>query len=78
MQYLQTFFKKVVPLKSHLQNVMLMVTYSNANRIKDLLHSTYLFILGFTSLSTMYRSYHDGLMEGQRKPVHTVGQGSAL
>ena len=33
-----------------------------------------LFIWGFTSLSTLYRSYHDG----QRKPVHTVRQGSVL
>ena len=31
-----------------------------------------LFIWGFTSLSTLYRSYHDGLLEGQRKPVHRV------
>ena len=38
----------------------------------------YLFIWGFTLLSTLYRSYHDGLLEGQRKPVHTVGQGSVL
>ena len=30
------------------------------------------------SLSTLYRSYHDGWSEGQRKPVHTVGQGSVL
>ena len=36
------------------------------------------FIWGFTSLSTLYRSYHDGLLEGQRKPVHTVRQGSVL
>ena len=38
----------------------------------------YLFIWGFTSLSTLYRSYHDRELEGQRKPVHTVGQGSVL
>ena len=37
-----------------------------------------LFIWGFMSLSTMYRSYHDGYLEGQRKPIHTVGQGSVL
>ena len=30
----------------------------------------YFFIWGFTSLSTLYRSYHDGWLEGQRKPVH--------
>ena len=35
-----------------------------------------LFIWGFTSLSTQYRLYHDGKYCGQRKPVHTVGQGS--
>ena len=38
----------------------------------------YLFIWGFTSLLTLYRSYHDGQLEGQRKPVHTVGHGSLL
>ena len=38
----------------------------------------YLSIWGFTSLSTLYRSYHDGKLEGQRKPVNTVGQGSVL
>ena len=38
----------------------------------------YLFIWGFTSLSTLYRSYHDRYLEGQRKPVHTVCQGSVL
>ena len=37
-----------------------------------------LFIWGFTSPSTLYRSYHDGEFYGQRKPVHTVGQGSVL
>ena len=37
-----------------------------------------LFIWGLTSLSTLFRSYHDGQLEGQRKPVHTVGQGSVL
>ena len=37
-----------------------------------------LFIWCFSSLSTLYMSYHDGWMEGQRKPVHTVGQGSVL
>ena len=30
------------------------------------------------SLSTLYRSYHNGKLEGQRKPVHTVGQGYVL
>ena len=38
----------------------------------------YLFIWVLTSLSTLYRSYHDGQFYGQRKPVHTVGQGSVL
>ena len=38
----------------------------------ETIHSIYLFIWGFTSLSTLYRSYHDGQWEGQRKPVHTV------
>ena len=38
----------------------------------------YLFIWGFTSLSSLYRSYHNGELEGQRKPVHTVGQSSVL
>ena len=33
---------------------------------------------GFTSPSTLYRSYHDGEFCGQRKPVHNVGQGSVL
>ena len=28
--------------------------------------------------STLYRSYHNGQLGGQRKPVHTVGQGSVL
>ena len=32
-----------------------------------------LFLWGFTSLSTLYRSYHDASLEGQRKPVRTVG-----
>ena len=40
--------------------------------------TVYLFIWGFTSLSTLYRWYHDGQLEGQRKPVHTVRQGSVL
>ena len=38
----------------------------------------YFFIWGFTSLSTLYRSYHDGYLEGQRKPVHIVCQGAVL
>ena len=38
----------------------------------------HLFIWGFTLLSTLYRSYHDRLLKGQRKPVHTVGEGSVL
>ena len=29
----------------------------------------------FRSLSTLYRSYHDGWFCVQGKPVHTVGQG---
>ena len=41
-------------------------------------YSFYLFIWGFTSLSTLYRSYHDGQLEAQRKPVHRVRQGSVL
>ena len=38
----------------------------------------YLFIWGFTLLSTLYRSYHDRQCYVQRKPVHSVGQGSVL
>ena len=38
----------------------------------------FLFIYGFTSVSPLYRSYHDREFYGQRKPVHTVGQGSVL
>ena len=35
--------------------------------------------LGFNiAFNTSYRSYHDGQFYGQRKPVHTVGQGSVL
>ena len=35
--------------------------------------------LGFNvAFNTLYGSYHDELLEGQRKPVHTVGQGSVL
>ena len=30
----------------------------------------YLFIWGFTSLLALYRSYHNGKLERQRKPVH--------
>ena len=45
---------------------------------QSLLTFIYLFIWGFTSLSTLYRSYHGGWLEGQGKPVHTVGQGSVL
>ena len=37
-----------------------------------------IFIWVFTSLSTLYRPYHDGWLEGKRKPVHTVGQASVL
>ena len=38
-----------------------------------------MFLFGcFTSLSILYRSYHNEELEGQRKPVHTVGQGSVL
>ena len=37
-----------------------------------------LFIWGFTSLSTLYRSYHDRQICGQSKLLHTVGQGSVL
>ena len=32
----------------------------------------------FTSLSTLYRSYLDRWLEGKKKPVHTVCQGSVL
>ena len=39
---------------------------------------TWLFIWDFMSLSTLDRSYHIGEFGGQRKPVHTVGQGSVL
>ena len=35
-------------------------------------------LIYFTLLSTLYKSYHDGKLEGLRKPVHTVGQGSVL
>ena len=38
----------------------------------------FIIYLDLTSLSTLYRSYHDGQFGGQRKPVHTVGQGSVL
>ena len=38
----------------------------------------YLFIWGFTSLSALYRSCHNGQFCGQTKPVHTGGQGSVL
>ena len=40
----------------------------------------HLFIyLGFNiTFNTLCRSYHDGYIYGQRKPVHTVGQGSVL
>ena len=34
-------------------------------------------LFGDLTLSTLYRSYHNGFC-GQRKPVHTVGQGSVL
>ena len=27
-------------------------------------------------LSTLYRSYNDGYLGGQRKPIHKVGRGS--
>ena len=30
------------------------------------------------SLSTMYRSYHERYIYGQRKPLQTVDQGSVL
>ena len=43
-----------------------------------MLYCLHLFTWGFTSLSTLYRSYHDGYLEGQRKPVHKVHQGSVL
>ena len=33
----------------------------------------FIYLFGvFASLSTLYRSYHDGYLEGQRKPVHRV------
>ena len=35
----------------------------------------YLFTWGFNDL---YSSYYDTYLCGQRKPVHTVGQGSVL
>ena len=35
--------------------------------------------LGFNAaFNTLYRSYHDGPIYGQRKAVHTVGQGSVM
>ena len=35
--------------------------------------------MGFNVVfNTLYRSYHNGWIHGQRKPVHTVGQGSVL
>ena len=39
---------------------------------------TYLFIWDFTSLSTLYRSYHEGSWKGERKLLHTVRHGSVL
>ena len=42
------------------------------------MHLRLFIYLGFNiAFNTLYRSYHDGYLEGQRKPVHTVGQGSA-
>ena len=38
----------------------------------------HLFIWALVSPSTLYRSYHEGSFCGQRKPVHTVGQGCIL
>ena len=39
---------------------------------------TFLLIWVLTSLSTLYRSYHDGQFYGQRKPVLTVDYGFVL
>ena len=41
-----------------------------------LMSSIELFILCFTSRPIPYWLYCDGYLVGQRKPVHTVGQGS--
>ena len=38
----------------------------------------YLFNWDLTSLSTLYRSYHNRLFYGQRKALDTVGQASVL
>ena len=47
--------------------------------MSDCMCLVYLFICCFfLSLSTQYRSYHNGQLEGQRKPVYTVGQDSVL
>ena len=52
-----------------------MIDYKSVFDVTKLMF-IYLFIyLGFY---TLYRSYHDGSLEGQRKPVHTVRQGSVL
>ena len=43
-------------------------------RTRNVQYVLFIFIWGFMSLSTLYRSYHGGLLEGQRKPVPTVGK----
>ena len=53
------------------------VKYHRFASNKDLLRLIYFWRV-FASLSTLYRSYQDGYYSGQRKPVHTVGQGSVL
>ena len=61
------------------KSLILFVSVCHWSRVGVTLPSfIYLFIWDFTSLSTLYRSYHDGQLEGQRKPVHTVRQSSVL
>ena len=46
--------------------------FKRVSNLFNFINEKRLFIWGFTSLSTLYRSYHDGWLEGQRKPVHRV------
>ena len=54
------------------------ILFGFSRSVEDSPVTIHVFIWGFTSLSMLYRSYHDGWFCGQREPVYIVGQGSVL
>ena len=71
------FIKKLFPTVFNIKPSLFYALVIKTQTQKSL-DNIYLFIWVQTSLSTLYKSYHDGKFYGQRKPVHTVGRDSVL